>query len=180
MMKFLNRLEDILIGSLLVGITLMVFLEVVLRFGFNMGLHWSQEVIMIMSGWFVMLGCSWNVREKAHICVDAMLDKMSVETRKWVVLFSIGVALVYCGLFLQSSWIYVGKLHMIGIKLDDLPIPKWVVMSGLLVGFTLLVLRLLELAWQVWKGEADGFHEHQESHFSDENDDSNLSAGDKA
>lgn len=178
-MKFLDRLEDILIGSLLVGITLLVFIEVVFRFGFNMGIHWSQEVTLLMAAWMVLLGCSWAVREKAHICVDALIDKFNPTLRKWVVLFSIAVALVYCGMFLYSSWIYVSKLKMIGIQMDDLPIPRWVSVSGLLIGFGSLVLRLLQLAVQVWKGEADGFHQHQESQFSDENDDSNFGTGEK-
>ncbi|MDO6805057.1 TRAP transporter small permease, partial [Wenyingzhuangia sp. 1_MG-2023] len=106
---------------------------------------------------------AWAVRERSHICVDALLERFSANTRKWVMLFSIAVALVYCALFLQSSWVYVSKLHLIGIELEDIPIPKWTVVSGLLVGFSLLALRLVELGVAVWKGEANGFHEHRES-----------------
>ena len=168
MMKFINRLEDILIGLLLVSITLLVFAEVVMRFGFNTGIHWAQEATLLMSVWMVLLGAAWAVRERSHICVDALLEQLSANTRKWVVLFAIAVALVYCGLFIKSSWVYVAKLHMIDIELEDIPIPKWTVVSGLLVGFGSLTLRLIELAVAVWKGEANGFHEHRESLLHDD------------
>lgn len=180
MMKYVNRLEDILIGLLLVGVTLLVFVEVIMRFGFNAGIHWAQEATLLMSAWMVLLGAAWAVREKSHICVEALLEKLSANARKWMVLFSIAVALVYCGMFIKSSWTYVSKLHLIAIELEDIPIPKWTVVSGLLVGFGLLVLRLLELAWQVWKGEANGFHEHRESLLHDEGCDDDESKGEKA
>ncbi|MFL0806461.1 MAG: TRAP transporter small permease [Oceanobacter sp.] len=180
MMKYVNRLEDILIGLLLVGVTLLVFVEVIMRFGFNTGIHWAQEATLLMSAWMVLLGAAWAVREKSHICVEALLEKLSANARKWMVLFSIAVALVYCGLFISSSWTYVSKLHFIAIELEDIPIPKWTVVSGLLIGFSLLVLRLLELGWQVWKGEANGFHEHRESLLHDEGCDNDDSNGEKA
>lgn len=167
-MRFVNRLEDILIGLLLVSITLLVFVEVIMRFGFNTGIHWAQEATLLMSAWMVLLGAAWAVREKSHICVEALLDNLSSEGRKWVVLCSIAVALVYCGLFISSSWTYVAKLHQIDIELEDIPIPKWTVVAGLLVGFGLFTLRSLELAWQVFTGKANGFHEHRESMLHDD------------
>ncbi|WP_430462192.1 TRAP transporter small permease [Thalassolituus sp. LLYu03] len=169
MIRTINRLEDIIIGKLLVLITLLVFAEVIARFVFNTGIHWAQEATLLMSAWMVLLGCAWAVREKSHICVDALLDRMPAPVRRWVVLFSIAVALVYSGMFGYSSWVYVSKLKMIGIPLEDIALPKWMAVSGLLFGFFMLALRLLELAWEVWKGEADSFHQHREVTFEDDN-----------
>lgn len=169
MIRKINHLEDIIIGKLLVTVTLLVFAEVIARFVFNTGIHWAQEATLLLSAWMVLLGCAWAVREKSHICVDALLDRLPGGIRRWVVLFSVGVALVYCGMFGYSSWVYVSKLKMIGIPLDDIPMPKWVAVSGLLFGFFMLGLRLLELGWEVWKGDADSFHKHREVVFEDDN-----------
>jgi C4-dicarboxylate transporter DctQ subunit len=47
--------------------------------------------------------------------------------------------------------------------MQDVPIPKYVAHSILLIGFVLLAYRLLELGWQVFKGEADGFKTSDEA-----------------
>ena len=168
MIRKINHLEDIIIGKLLVLVTLLVFAEVVARFVFNTGIHWAQEATLLLSAWMVLLGCAWAVREKSHICVDALLDHLPAPTRRWVVLFSVAVALVYTGMFGYSSWVYVSKLKMIGIPLEDIDMPKWVATSGLLFGFFMLAVRLLELAWEVWQGKADSFHKHREVDFDEE------------
>ena len=159
-MKYVNRLEDIIIGLLLVSVTLLVFVEVVMRFGFNSGIHWAQEATLLLSAWMVLLGASWAVREKAHICVDALVERCPNTVQKWITLLAIALSLAYCGMFLYGSWVYVNKLYIISIELDDIPLPKWVAESVLLIGFSLLVLRLLELGVQVFQGKATSFHEH--------------------
>lgn len=60
MVKFLHRFEETAIGILLVAMTLLVFVEVVLRFVFNTGLFWAQEVTLYMSAWLVLIGASWG------------------------------------------------------------------------------------------------------------------------
>jgi len=66
---YVERLEEGLISLLLVIMTLLVFLEVVMRFAFNSGLLWLQELTLLVSGWFVLLGASYGVRVGAHIGV---------------------------------------------------------------------------------------------------------------
>ena len=46
---------------------------------------------------------------------------------------------------------------MIGIELEDMPIPKWIAHSILLIGLIMIAIRLLILLWNIFTGNADGF-----------------------
>ncbi|MBY4678360.1 TRAP transporter small permease [Marinobacterium arenosum] len=156
--KLINHLEEGFLSLLLVSMTLLVFAEVVLRFGFNTGLHWAQEVTLLLSAWFVLFGASYGVKVGAHIGVDVFVKLLPRGLHRTVTLAAVGLCLVYCGLFLYGSWIYLSKMKMIGIELEDLPFPKWIAMSILVIGFVLLIIRFLQLAWKVIQGDAEGFH----------------------
>ncbi|MBL4831128.1 MAG: TRAP transporter small permease [Aliivibrio sp.] len=157
LVKILHRFEENTISLLLVSITLLVFIEVILRFVFNTGLLWAQEVTLYLSAWMVLMGASWGVREGTHIGVDAMVKLLPKKGQRIVTLCSIALCLVYCGLFLYGSWVYLSKMKMIAIEMDDLPIEKWIAMSCLIFGFALTGLRLLVIGFQVMKGTRIGF-----------------------
>ena len=72
-LRILNRAEEALICFLLVATTLLVFLDVVMRFGFNAGFLWSQELTLNMSAWFVLLGASYGLKMGSHIGMDAFV-----------------------------------------------------------------------------------------------------------
>ena len=61
-LRFFNKTEEAFIAILLVSTTLLVFLDVVMRFGFNAGFLWSQELTLHMSAWFVLLGASYGLK----------------------------------------------------------------------------------------------------------------------
>ncbi|ROR34539.1 TRAP transporter small permease [Inmirania thermothiophila] len=164
--RVLNRIEEAVIALLLVATTLLVFVDVVLRFGFGTGWLWSQELTLHLSAWFVLFGASYGVKVGAHIGVDALVRVLPRRARRAASAVAVAAALVYCGLFLAGSWIYLGKMFRIGIEMEDLPVPLWVAHGILLVGFALLALRLLQLLWRVLRGEAEGFR------FADEAEES--------
>jgi C4-dicarboxylate transporter DctQ subunit len=60
-------------------------------------------------------------------------------------------------LFIQGSWVYLQKVYSIGIKLEDIPIQKWIAHSVLLIGFVLLAVRFVLLGWHVLQGKSDTF-----------------------
>lgn len=166
------QLEEGLLSLLLVAMTLLVVAEVIARFVFNAGIHWAQEVTLLSAGWFVLLGASYGIKVGAHIGVDVFIKLLPAGAQRWITLAAIGLCLVYCGLFLYGGWVYLSKLKMIGIQLEDLPVPRWVANSVLVVGFGLLALRLVQLAYRVLRGHTAGFHfanEAEESmHIADE------------
>jgi C4-dicarboxylate transporter DctQ subunit len=164
--NLVTKLEEGFLSVLLVSMTLLVFAEVVARFGFNAGIHWAQEVTLLLAAWFVLFGASYGVKVGAHIGVDVFVKLFPHKTHRMITLIAIGLCLVYCGLFLYGSWIYLSKMKMIGIELEDLPVPKWIPMSILVIGFVLLIIRFLELGWKVVTDQAEGFH------FADEAEES--------
>lgn len=157
MKRLIYRLEESLIGLLLVSTTLLVFIEVLLRFFFDTGLLWAQEATLNLAAWMVLLGASWGVREGAHIGVDAAIRLFPVPWQRRLTLLAVALCLAYCALFLYGAWIYLSKLKLIGIEMEDLPLKRWQVMSILPVGLGLLVLRFLEVGIKVWRGQMQGF-----------------------
>jgi C4-dicarboxylate transporter DctQ subunit len=155
--RIVDRLEEGVISLLLVGMTLLVFYEVVLRFVFNTGHGWIQEVTLLISAWMVLLGASYGIKVGCHIGVDAVVRLIPTGPRRWVSMIATVLALIYCGIFIYGSWIYLSKMYLIGIHLQDVPVPRWIAHSFLLIGFVLLAIRLSQLLWSFAIGRATGF-----------------------
>lgn len=182
-LNIVNKVEEGVISLLLVLMTLLVVMEVVLRFGFNTGLLWAQELTLHMSAWFVLFGASYGIKVGAHIGVDAVVRLLPDKVHRIVSVLAIGLCLLYCGLFLYGSWEYLAKMYVIGIGLEDVKFPRfllalmsedaawevlrvdaedpalpvWIAHGMLIVGFGFLVIRLLMLMWAVIVGKAVGF-----------------------
>ncbi|PIE83347.1 MAG: C4-dicarboxylate ABC transporter permease [Candidatus Contendobacter odensis] len=186
--RLINKAEEAIISLLLVATTLLVFIEVVMRFGFGTGLTWGQELTLHMSAWFVLFGTSYGLKVGAHIGVDAFVRTFSRAGQRLLTLVAVSLCLIYCGLFLYGSWVYLAEMYGIGISMEDLEFPHWMVAGlseeaaetwkiypdeprvplwlahgMLLVGFTFLSIRLLELLWSVVTGKATGFHKVDEA-----------------
>jgi C4-dicarboxylate transporter DctQ subunit len=155
--RIVTNVEEGIVSLLLVVMTLVVFVEVILRFGFNTGMIWADELVLHLSAWMVLLGASYGVKVGSHIGVDVVVRLLPAAARRIVTLFAIALCLIYCWLFIQGSWVYLQKVHRIGIELEDLPIEKWLAHSILLIGFVLLAIRFLLLGWHVLQGKSDSF-----------------------
>ena len=155
--RMINSLEETIISLLLASMTLLVFVEVVARFGFSTGVMWAQEATLHLSAWMVLFGVSYGIKVGSHIGVDALVKIMPPLTRRIISGIAVIACLFYCALFIQGSWVYLEKMYMIGIELDDMPIQKWVAHSILLIGMVLIAIRLLILLVNIFRGKADGF-----------------------
>lgn len=190
-LRLINKVEEAIISLLLVATTLLVFVEVIMRFGFGTGLSWGQELTLHLSAWFVLFGISYGLKVGAHIGVDAFVRLFSPTGQRILTFFAIVLCLVYCGLFLYGSWVYLEQMYDVWIAMEDLEFPLWMV-SGLseetaellridleepavplwlahgmlIVGLTFFAIRLLELLWSVVVGTATGFHRVDEAEES--------------
>ena len=164
--NFINKFEENFLSLLLVGMTLLVFSEVVLRFGFNSGIDWSQEVTLYMMAWFVLFGASYGVKVGAHIGVDSFVKLFPKGIRKTLGVLSVAVCIAYCVIFMIGAWNYLAKLKKINIEMEDLEVQRWMSESIIFLGFIFLLFRFFQLLIKIFIGEAEGFSHIDEAEES--------------
>lgn len=120
--RIVDRFEQTMIAVLLGLMTLVTFVNVVLRYGngtwlinglealfrtdFPPSLLWGLEVTLILFAWLVLFGISYGFKITAHLGVDAILNIVGSGPRKAMVLMSAVACLAYGGLMMKGAWDY--------------------------------------------------------------------------
>src|SRR5471030_3177453 len=105
MLKVLDRLEEILIASLIGGATLLIFVAVTHRYAldlsarwhfdaiydtlFKINLAWAQELCIYMFVWMAKFGAAYGVRTGIHVGVDVLINTLPAPWRRKSILFGL-------------------------------------------------------------------------------------------
>lgn len=157
-MKWLDRLEEFIVAAMLAAMTLVTFVQVVLRYAFNSGFTWALELTAIFFSLMIFVGMSYGIRVGAHIGVDALVRLMPAGLRRATSVAVVLGCIVYAAMVFSGGWDYVSKMKMVGVEVEDLPLPVWLVRSVLPLGYALLMLRLVQLLWALVTGKTDSLH----------------------
>lgn len=156
--NFVARMEEAIIAFLLAAMTLVTFVQVVLRYVFNAGFVWALELTIFLFAWLVLFGMSYGVRVGAHIGVDLLVKKLSPTAAKTVGLISIALCMFYAAVLAYGGYEDIELLLLIGIEAEDLPIPLWIPKIILPLGFVLLFIRFAQAGWGLLTGKDTGIH----------------------
>lgn len=101
-----------LIALALAIMVILVFGNVVLRYGFNSGITISEEVSRWLFVWLTFLGAIVALRERGHLGTDALVSRLPVWGKK-------AAFLVSHVLMLYATWLlFSGSLTQAQINLD--------------------------------------------------------------
>ncbi|MFL6718243.1 MAG: TRAP transporter small permease [Burkholderiaceae bacterium] len=100
----LERLVEWLMALALAIMVVLVFGNVVLRYAFNSGLAWAEEVARLMFVWLIFLGAILALRHHAHIGVEMLQQRLPRKARLACAVVSHLFMLYALWLFLQGSW----------------------------------------------------------------------------
>ncbi len=151
----LDRVEEILISVFLGVATLLVFAQVVARYGFNSGFTWASELVEDLFLWTVMIGASYGVKHGVHLGVDILVAKLPSRIRRLVILGAIGISIIFCAGMCYLAFFYVLETHRMGVITVDLQIPQWIPLLALPIGFAMITLRFVQVGWQVASGKRE-------------------------
>ena len=98
LMKVLDRLEEIIVGTLIAAATIVIFFSVLHRYASGwaipvvqdwlLSLHfgWAQEICIYMFIWMAKFGAAYGVRTGIHVGVDVFINSLQPKIRaKFVV-----------------------------------------------------------------------------------------------
>lgn len=117
-MKSVGKTSKILSSSLngvmaisLALMAILVFGNVVLRYLFNSGITWSEEMSRFLFVWLTFLGAIGALKDNEHLGVDMFVKKLSPLMKKVVFVVINGLILYVLWLVLDGSW----KMTLINI-----------------------------------------------------------------
>jgi len=185
--RFLNRLEEWIIVTLIAAATIITFVAVVHRYGASnsanlarwagahhllllqlaakrvyltlasINLSWAQELATYMFVWMAKFGAALGVRTGIHVGVDVFVKKLTPAARKPVIVFALLCGALFTGVIGTLGAIYVYELDPDEVS-PELEWPSWMIYLCIPLGSYLMCFRFLQVMWRFLR---TGFVPHQ-------------------
>lgn len=135
---------EVLIALFLAVMIALVFMNVVLRYGFSMGFAWSEEISRLCFIYLVYLGAIGAMRDNQHLIIDSILTRIPPHAQKAVFL------VVQAGIIWVMVILSLGSWQLVIQNLED----RWVATQfpvflvfgvGLVTGAAILLLSLANI-----------------------------------
>lgn len=101
---WLVRGLEALLVILLAGMAIMVFGNVVLRYGFNSGILVSEELSRYFFVWLTFIGAVVTFRENAHLGVESLVQRFGRSGRLICMVLSDIIILLCMAAFFWGTW----------------------------------------------------------------------------
>jgi TRAP-type C4-dicarboxylate transport system permease small subunit len=175
--RFLDRLEEWIIASLIGAATILTFVAVLHRYGASnsavlanwAGLHglvllqrganavygslaaidlsWAQELATYMFVWMAKFGAALGVRTGIHVGVDVFVKRLSPAARKPVIVFALLCGALFTGVIGTLGAVYVHELDPDQVS-PELEWPSWIIYLCIPLGSYLMCFRFLQVMWR--------------------------------
>ena len=185
--RILNRLEEVIIVSLIAMATAITFVAVVHRYGASnsaslarwaavhnlpflkytanwvytglvaVHLSWANELSTYMFVWMAKFGAALGVRTGIHVGVDVFVKRLSPAARKPVIVFALLCGALFTGVIGTLGALYVYELDPDQIS-PELELPSWIVYLCIPLGSYLMCFRFLQVMWRFLR---TGYVPHQ-------------------
>src|SRR3954467_11178480 len=159
MMRLLDRLEEVLIATLMAAATLLNFVAVVHRYAagwpipivqdflIHLNLSWAQELCIYMFVWLAKFGAAYGVRTGIHVGVDVMINRLPPDTPRLYVVSGLLAGALFTGIVGTLGASFVWDIGHTSSVSPDLEVPKWIVYLCIPLGSYLMCFRFLQVAW---------------------------------
>ena len=99
--RVIHRILLVIAQVSLVAMVLILTYTVVLRYVFNTGVAWAEEVPRLLVTVFVFIACAMGVRDRLHLCVNVIYNRFR-KGGGWRKAFEVigDTAVLVCGLFM--------------------------------------------------------------------------------
>lgn len=105
--KWINqfcKLLDGVIAAMLALMVVLVFGNVVLRYGFNSGINLSEELSRWLFVWMTFLGAVVAVNERGHLGTDMLVGRLGPTGKRVCLGLGYVLMLFVCWLLFKGSW----------------------------------------------------------------------------
>lgn len=146
----LSNLEEIVAAIFISITTILVIINIIMRYGLNSGIIWSEEVATGCFVWSVFIGAVAAFKRRGHVGVDIVVNMLPAGPRQVLSTLMDLILVALNSYMAYLAAIYISKSYT---KMTPvLGISSVYISSSVLIAFVLMTLYSLKFVWQDIQG----------------------------
>lgn len=142
--RALCRAESVFIGAALAFSSVLLFVNVILRYVFLSPLNWAEETTLYLMVWIVFIGGSIAIRTRGHMAIDLLPLALSPPNRRRLALAVAFATLAFFAVFFWYSLEHTLRVRSIDQLTPVMQAPMWLTYLAMPVGSFLMGLRTIQ------------------------------------
>ena len=141
----------------------LAFGNVVARYGFDSSLTWASELTVYLFLWSTFFGAAYCFKQDAHISINILLEKVSPDTAKMLMLISHIITFIFLFAVAYYGYKYVLFVHELEEVSVDLEVSMWIIYLVIPISFFFAAYRVGEKIVEIIKTPAKDVLKQSES-----------------
>ena len=129
--------------------SLLLFVNVVLRYWFLSPISWAEELTLYIMVWIVFVGSSVAIRTRGHIAIDLLPLVLSPAGRHRLAIFIALIMSVFLAVFFFYSGQHTLRVRSIEQVTPVMQAPMWLAYLAMPAGSALMMVRTCQLIWRL-------------------------------
>ena len=147
-LHFLNNyLEEVLCVALMSTMTVIIFVQVIMRYVAHNSLSWSEELARYCFIWLIYIGVAYGCKLMKHIKIDAALQLFPKKVRPYIVILGEFFVLMFAAYIVVTGIELTYKQWVFGKVSPALGLPLQYINAAPVVGFGLVIVRQIQNIW---------------------------------
>ncbi len=138
-----NKIEAHALVISLIFTTLLIFCQVFFRYVLENSLSWSEELARYIFIWQIWLGTSISMKEKDHIDLDMLRNKLSPNGKLILSVISKLILLAFCVFLTVYGWDLVSSMIQRGNISAAMGLKLWTIYLALPFSQAIVSLRII-------------------------------------
>ncbi|MDO9527502.1 MAG: TRAP transporter small permease [Gemmobacter sp.] len=189
-LRILDRLEEILIITLMALAVVLIFVAVLHRFSIGVAadlvgygrahdmpvltdwarsafrtinslrLTWAQEACIFLFVWMAKFGAAYGVRTGIHVGVDVLVERLAPGPRHVMTIIAMAGGILFTAILVWIGTDFVWHVKLGGQTTPDLELPSWIVYLAVPLGSALMCFRFVQALIKYLKTGEIAHHDH--------------------
>ena len=190
MLRLLDRLEEVLIATLIAVATVLIFLAVTHRFAIGLAadmvgyarthemeglatfarstfksinalkMTWAQEACIYLFVWMAKFGAAYGVRTGIHVGVDLLAEQLTGAKRRLITTIAMSGGVLFTAILTWIGTDFVIHVRHGGQTSPDLEIQMWLIYLAVPLGSALMCFRFVQALHKFLTTGEIAHHDH--------------------
>ena len=142
--KISNKLEKGFLGGAIIFASLLLFVNVVMRYVFLLPIYWAEELARYLMVWMIFIGASQVTKFGGHVAVDIVPRFLSKRANTILTIIVNLICILFCILLAYFSFKQMLRVKVAHQVSPAMELPMWIAYLSIPLGTVLMLIRYVQ------------------------------------